>query len=101
MSDSPGSVVVAALIVLIFTLITVIITLSLWLLKLRRRLYKESQVNSDVVPSQNDEGQQDEICSDVGMRLVLLFYPAKFRRCKGVLNLHLMTLQYVVLESKV
>ena len=68
MSDSSHSVVVAALIVslvLILTLITVIVTLSLWLLKLRRRLYKESQVNSDVVPSQNDKGQHDEICGDV------------------------------------
>ena len=68
MSDSSHSVVVTALIVslvLILTLITVIVTLSLWLLKLRRRLYKESQVNSDVVPSQNDKGQQDEICGDV------------------------------------
>ena len=68
MSDSSDSFVVAALtvsLVLILTLITVIVTLSLWLLKLRRRLYKESQVNSDVVPSQNDKGQHDEICGDV------------------------------------
>ena len=53
MSDSSDLVVVVALIVsfvFILTLITVIVTLSLWLLKLRRRLYKESQVNSDVVP---------------------------------------------------
>ena len=67
MSDSSHSVVVAALtvsLVLILTLITVIVTLSFWLLKLRRRLYKESQVNSDVVPSQN-KGQHDEICGDV------------------------------------
>ena len=82
MSDSSHSVVVATLIVslvLILTLITVIVTLSLWLLKLRRRLYKESQVNSDVVPSQNDKGQHDEICGDV-YEVGVVILPSKVQK---------------------